>query len=93
MKGPEGDMPFGGRFISLDEPDHLLMTFEELGDEMPGEGKQTLDVSFNDADGGAKTEIIITQSGLMPEGMVEGLTHGYNAFMDYLDELLHKNAS
>ena len=77
---------FAGEYLEVEPPSRLKMTFEDTFNTPPTDETQTLTVTFSEvADG---TEVTLTQVGPMPDGMPEGLTQGYNSFMDKLAELL-----
>jgi uncharacterized protein YndB with AHSA1/START domain len=83
-----GNLPFAGQYVELDPPARIVMTFDDPDNVGSGtnEDVQTLEVTFTERDGG--TEICLRQSGLMGEGMPEGLLHGYGTFMDTLERHL-----
>jgi uncharacterized protein YndB with AHSA1/START domain len=80
------EMPFGGRYREVDEPERLVFTFETLGSrESPTPELAT--VLFKDVDG--KTEVSLTQAGYMPpEEYAVGLKDGYGKFFDAIERHL-----
>jgi uncharacterized protein YndB with AHSA1/START domain len=80
------EMPFGGFYRDVQEPERLVLTFEEAGSS--DEERQVLTVTFNDL--GDKTEVTVSQAGVLEQKDFDGLQSGYNSFLDKLEELLAK---
>jgi len=79
------ELHFGGTYRELLEPQQIVMAFEDV--ENGTDAVQLLTVTFT-AVTDFTTEVVLHQIGLMPDGMPEGLTNGYNTFMDKLTELM-----
>jgi uncharacterized protein YndB with AHSA1/START domain len=88
MISPDGgELPFGGFYREVKEPERLVLTFEEAGaDENE---RQVLTVTF--ADLGGKTELVLRHEGVLDDEHFAGLEGGYGSFLDRLAELLAKN--
>jgi uncharacterized protein YndB with AHSA1/START domain len=80
------EMPFGGFYRDVQEPERLVLTFEEAGSS--DEERQVLTVTFNDL--GDKTEVTLNHAGVLEQKDFDGLQGGYNSFFDKLEELLAK---
>ncbi|MGI8606245.1 MAG: SRPBCC family protein [Gaiellaceae bacterium] len=80
------EMPFGGLYREVDEPERLVFTFEEAG--ASDDERQVLTVTFKDV--GGKTEVTLTHAGTLEQEHFDGLQGGYNSFFDKLEELLAK---
>ena len=80
------EMPFGGFYRDVQEPELLVITFEEVG--ASDEARQVLTVTFNDL--GDKTELTLNHAGVLEQKDFDGLHGGYNSFIDKLEELLAK---
>jgi uncharacterized protein YndB with AHSA1/START domain len=90
MISPDGsEMPFGGVYREVQEPERLVMTFEDAGKEND-EDRQVLTVTF--ADLGGKTELVLHHEGDLADEHFAGLESGYGSFLDRLAELLAKKA-
>lgn len=83
-----GELPFGGEYLELVENERLVMTFDDPGNIGAGNiDVNVLTVTFT-AVGENRTEVVLSQTGLMEHGMADDLVVGYNSFMDKLAELL-----
>ena len=80
------EMPFGGFYREVQEPERLVLTFEEAG--ASDEERQVLTITFDDV--GGKTELTLTHAGTLEQKDFDGLQGGYNSFLDTLEELLAK---
>lgn len=80
------EMPFGGFYRDVQEPERLVLTFEEAG--ASDEERQVLTVTFNDL--GDRTEVTLNHAGVLEQKDFDGLQGGYNSFFDKLEELLAK---
>ena len=80
------EMPFGGFYREVQEPERLVITFEEAG--ASDEERQVLTITFDDL--GDKTEVTLNHAGVLPQEHFDGLQGGYNSFFDKLEELLAK---
>ena len=80
------EMPFGGFYREVQEPERLVLTFEEAGSS--DEERQVLTLTFNDL--GDKTEVTLNHAGTLEQKDFDGLQGGYNSFFDKLEELLAK---
>ncbi|WP_167140616.1 SRPBCC domain-containing protein [Diaminobutyricimonas sp. TR449] len=86
-----GELPFGGEYLELVENERLVMTFDDP--ERIGAGNvdvNVLTVTFTPI-GEDRTEVLLSQTGLMEHGMADDLVVGYNSFMDKLAELLARD--
>jgi uncharacterized protein YndB with AHSA1/START domain len=81
------EMPFGGLYRDVQEPELLVLTFEDAGRENDDE-RQVLTVTF--ADLGGKTELVLHHAGILEEESFKGLEGGYGSFLDKLAELLSR---
>jgi uncharacterized protein YndB with AHSA1/START domain len=79
------EMPFAGLYREVQEPERLVMTFEDAGREVDDD-RQVLTVTF--ADLGGKTEVVLHHAGVLAQEHFDGLEGGYGAFLDKLAELL-----
>jgi uncharacterized protein YndB with AHSA1/START domain len=79
------EIPFGGVYREVEEPERLVMTFEEVGRQTDPD-QQVVTVTLADLDG--KTELVLTQAGVLDEDDFKGLEGGYGSFFDKLEELL-----
>jgi uncharacterized protein YndB with AHSA1/START domain len=90
MISPDGsEMPFGGLYREVREPERLVLTFEDAG-KKDDDDRQVLTVTF--ADLGGKTELVLHHEGVLAQEHFDGLEGGYGSFLDRLAELLAKNA-
>ncbi|MCW2949945.1 MAG: hypothetical protein JWN41_958 [Thermoleophilia bacterium] len=80
-------LPFAGDFLEVVPPSGLVISFDGKYSDPPVDEIQTLTVTLTQPEAGS-THIALHQVGPMPDGMQEGLTHGYNSFMDRLQTLL-----
>jgi activator of Hsp90 ATPase-like protein len=64
------------------------MIFEEVGRQTDAD-QQVVTVTL--ADLGGKTELVLTQVGILDEEDFKGLEGGYGSFLDKLAELLAKS--
>jgi uncharacterized protein YndB with AHSA1/START domain len=88
MIAPDGgEMPFGGFYREVQEPERLVISFEDAGREVDDD-VQVLTVTFADLDG--KTELVLRHQGVLADEHFDGLESGYGSFMDRLAELLAK---
>ena len=83
------EMPFGGLYREVQEPERLVLTFEDVGNSDDTE-RQVLTITF--ADLGGKTELVLHHAGTLEEKDFQGLEGGYGSFLDKLAELLAKQA-
>jgi uncharacterized protein YndB with AHSA1/START domain len=81
------EIPFGGVYREVQEPERLVMIFEEVGRQTDAD-QQVVTVTL--ADLGGKTELVLTQAGILDEEDFKGLEAGYGSFLDKLEELLAK---
>jgi uncharacterized protein YndB with AHSA1/START domain len=79
------EIPFGGVYREVQEPERLVMIFEEVGRQTDAD-QQVVTVTL--ADLGGKTELVLTQAGILDEEDFKGLEAGYGSFLDKLEELL-----
>jgi uncharacterized protein YndB with AHSA1/START domain len=79
------EMPFAGLYREVQEPERLVMTFEDAGREVDDD-RQVLTVTF--ADLGGKTEVVLHHAGVLAQEHFDGLEGGYGSFLDRLAELL-----
>ena len=79
------EIPFGGVYREVEEPERLVMIFEEVGRQTDAD-RQVVTVTL--ADLGDKTELVLTQTGMLDEEDFKGLEAGYGSFLDKLEELL-----
>lgn len=79
------ELPFGGEYVEVKEPERLVLTFEDPSDTS-NPFVETLTITFADADG--KTELVANQSGHMPEEEYSALVTGYGGFFDQLEKNL-----
>jgi len=82
-----GELPFVGSYLEVQEPERLVLTFEEAG--ASENERQVLTVTFTDL--GDKTELTLHHAGVLEEEHFDGLQGGYNSFLDKLEELLAKD--
>ena len=82
------EIPFGGVYREVEEPERLVMIFEEVGRQTDPD-QQVVTVTL--ADVGGKTELVLTQVGILDEDDFKGLQAGYGSFLDKLEELLAKS--
>ena len=88
MISPDGsEMPFGGVYREVQEPERLVLSFEDAG-RNNDDDVQVLTVTFADLDG--KTELVLRHEGMLADEHFEGLESGYGSFLDRLAELLAK---
>jgi uncharacterized protein YndB with AHSA1/START domain len=83
------EMPFAGLYREVQEPERLVLTFEDVGSDDDTE-RQVLTVTFGDL--GGKTELVLHHAGTLEEEHFEGLEGGYGSFLDKLAEFLAKQA-
>jgi uncharacterized protein YndB with AHSA1/START domain len=81
------EIPFGGVYREVQEPELLVMIFEEVGRQVDAD-QQVVTVTLADLDG--KTELVLTPAGILDEEDFKGLEAGYGSFLDKLEELLAK---
>jgi uncharacterized protein YndB with AHSA1/START domain len=82
------EIPFAGVYREVQEPERLVMIFEEVGRQTDAD-QQVVTVTLADLDG--KTELVLTQTGILDEEDFKGLEAGYGSFLDKLEELLAKS--
>jgi uncharacterized protein YndB with AHSA1/START domain len=82
------EIPFGGVYGEVQEPERLVMIFEEVGRQTDAD-QQVVTVTLADLAG--KTELVLTQAGMLDEEDWKGLEAGYGSFLDKLEELLAKS--
>jgi uncharacterized protein YndB with AHSA1/START domain len=81
------ELPFGGRYREVVEPERLVFTFETLGSPERSPTPEVATVLLTDV--GGKTEVSLTQAGYMPpEEYAVGLKNGYGTFFDALERHL-----
>jgi uncharacterized protein YndB with AHSA1/START domain len=79
------ELPFQGEYREVVEPERLVLTFGE-----PGEANvEILTVTLTDL--GGKTEVVVNQSGHLPQEEYPKLAEGYSAFFDRLAEHLARS--
>jgi uncharacterized protein YndB with AHSA1/START domain len=82
------ELPFRGEYREVDEPERIVLTFEDVADENNA-NVEVLTVTFTDL--GSRTQVVIHQAGNMPEEQYEALVEGYGSFMDALAEHLARS--
>ena len=83
VKGQAGDdVPYGGTFRTVDEPELLALSFQDHAADGDHES-QELSVKFTEV-GDTDTEVLIKHSGEMDEASRLELEQGYGASMDRL---------
>ena len=79
------ELPFQGEYREVVEPERLVLTFGEPGDP----NVEVLTVTLTDL--GGKTEVVVNQSGHLPQEEYRKLAEGYSGFFDRLAEHLARN--
>jgi len=79
------ELPFQGGYREVDEPERLVLTFDDPSD--PNSPSEVLTVTFTDL-GEGRTEVVAHQAGHLPEEEYENLKEGYATFFDQLAEHL-----
>jgi uncharacterized protein YndB with AHSA1/START domain len=82
------EIPFGGVYREVEEPGRLVLIFEDVGRQTDAD-QQVVTVTL--ADLGDKTELVLTQTGILDEEDFKGLEAGYGSFLAKLEELLTKS--
>jgi len=78
-------LPFAGVYKEVTEPERLVLTFENLEDRSDPDF-EFLTLTFNDL--GDKTELVLRQTGHLPDDEYAFLAEGYSRFFDQLDVYL-----
>jgi uncharacterized protein YndB with AHSA1/START domain len=73
-----------GRYVEVDPPGRLVLTFSDQPDEAPGE---LVIVVLRDL-GGGRTEMVLEQHGTMPPEAYDASRSGWGAFLDRMAERL-----
>jgi uncharacterized protein YndB with AHSA1/START domain len=79
------ELPFVGTFREVDEPERLVMTFEDP-DDRSNPRIEVVTVSFKDL--GERTEVTLNQAGYMDPKQYRLTEEGYGKFFDQLEKLL-----
>jgi uncharacterized protein YndB with AHSA1/START domain len=79
------ELPFAGHYREVDEPERLVMTFDNVDD--PNDQKvEVLTVELRSVQGG--TEMVVRQAGHLPGEQYGLLKQGYGMFFDRMEVLL-----
>jgi uncharacterized protein YndB with AHSA1/START domain len=79
------ELPFAGSFREVEEPERLVMTFENVKDR-DDPLVEVVTVTFEDL--GEKTEVTLHQAGYLPPQQYKRTEQGWGRFLDQLEELL-----
>jgi uncharacterized protein YndB with AHSA1/START domain len=79
------ELPFVGTFREVDEPERLVMTFEDP-DDRSNPRIEVVTVTFRDL--GERTEVTLNQAGYMDPRQYRLTEEGYGKFFDQLERLL-----
>lgn len=80
------ELPFAGRYLEIDAPHHLVLTFEDPAN--PSEdNREVATVDFVQLDGD-RTELTLRQQGHLPPEQYKLLATGYNRFFDRLAKVV-----
>jgi uncharacterized protein YndB with AHSA1/START domain len=79
------ELPFVGSYREVDEPDRLVLTFENPEDRSDPK-VEVVTVTFKDL--GDKTEVTLHQAGYMDPKQYKRTEQGYGKFFDQLEKLL-----
>jgi uncharacterized protein YndB with AHSA1/START domain len=86
VSGEDGSrLPFAGHYREVDEPERLVMTFDNV-DDLEDRNVEVLTVELRPHDGG--TKMTVRQVGHLPAEQYELLERGYGMFFDRMEELL-----
>jgi uncharacterized protein YndB with AHSA1/START domain len=79
------ELPFVGTFREVEEPERLVMIFENPEDRSDPK-VEVVTVTFEDL--GGKTEVTLTQAGYLPPEQYKLTERGWGRFLDQLEEHL-----